>query len=103
MILHVALFQWQTWVSEADVASLTTALEDMAAELPMLHEYRCGPNLRVRPSPADYAVIALVDDEAALAAYLDSPEHARVYESHLARMIESRQAAQLTVPEGVHL
>ncbi len=48
-------------------------------------------------------MVALVADEEALAAYLDSPAHAAVYEAHLARMIESRQAVQLAVPDGVAL
>lgn len=103
MILHVALFHWQAWVSEPDVDALTAELEHMAAELPVLRQYRCGPNVRVRPSPADYVVIAVVDDAQALEAYLDSPAHARVYETHLARMIETREAAQLSVTEGFRL
>jgi heme-degrading monooxygenase HmoA len=103
MILHAALFTWRSEVTPEEVKALTEALEDMAAGLPVLRGYRCGVNLRLRPSPADYAVVALVDDEQALAAYLDSPAHAAVYDAHLSRMIENRQAAQLEVPDGIAL
>ena len=103
MILHAALFTWRPEVCPEEVEALTGALEEMAAALPMLSGYRCGVNLRMRPSPADYAVVALVADADALAAYLDSPAHAAVYEAHLARMIESRQAVQLEVPDGTGL
>ncbi|MFG6279617.1 Dabb family protein [Microbacterium sp. 5K110] len=103
MILHAALFTWRPEVRPEEVEALTGALEEMATALPMLRGYRCGTNLRLRPSPADYAVIALVTDEEALEAYLDSPEHAAVYAAHLSRMIESRQAVQLTVPDGTTL
>lgn len=103
MILHAALFTWNPDVDPEEVTALTAALEEMAAGLPMLRGYRCGANLRLRPSPADYIVVALVDDEEALSAYLDSPAHAEVYDAHLSRMIASRQAAQLEVPSGVAL
>lgn len=103
MILHAALFTWRPEVGPEEVEALTGALEEMAAALPVLRGYRCGANLRLRPSPADYGVVALVADEEALAVYLDSPEHAAVYEAHLSRMIESRQAAQLEVPDGTAL
>lgn len=103
MILHAALFTWNPDVGAEEVTALTAALQEMAGGLPMLRGYRCGANLRLRPSPADYAVVALVDDDEALAAYLDSPAHAAVYDAHLSRMIASRQAVQLEVPNGVAL
>jgi hypothetical protein len=103
MILHAVLFTWRPEGGPEEVEALTGALEEMAAALPVLRGYRCGANLRLRPSPADYGVVALVADEEALAVYLDSPEHAAVYEAHLSRMIESRQAVQLEVPDGTAL
>ena len=103
MILHAALFTWRPEVDPEEVEALTGALEEMAAALPVLRGYRCGTNMRLRPSPADYAVLALVADEDALATYLDSPEHAAVYDAYLSRMIESRQAVQLDVPDGIVL
>ncbi|KRB38871.1 Dabb family protein [Microbacterium sp. Root180] len=103
MILHVALFQWKPSVTEQDVEALVEALESMAAGIPQIRGYRCGANLRLRPSPADFAVVAAVDDEAGLSAYLDDPAHARVYAEHLTAMVAERQASQLTVPEGIAL
>ena len=103
MILHAAMFTWKPEVTPEEVDAVTAALEEMASALPMLSGYRCGANLRLRPSTADYAVVALAADEEALAAYLDSPEHAAVYDAHLSRMIASRQAVQLDVPDGAAL
>ena len=100
MILHIASFTWKDDVTADDVTSLTAALVDMAAKIPELRSYVCGENLRLRPG-ADYAVAAIVDDADALAAYLDSPVHRAVYESHLGRMIDGRSAAQLPLTEGV--
>lgn len=97
MILHLAFFSWKEEVGPSDVAELTTILQDMAAQLPMLRSYECGANLRVRPSDVDYVVAALVDDAAALEAYLDSDAHKLVYDRLLGRMIATRAAAQLEV------
>jgi hypothetical protein len=97
MILHLAMFTWRDDVTAADVAELTAQLEAMASGIPSLRTYHCGENLRLRPSDADYAVAAMVDDEAGLAAYLDSDAHKDVYDRLLGRMIERRQAAQLDI------
>lgn len=103
MILHLAVFTWRAEVTPDDVAELTSALRGMAAGIPELVAYECGENLRLRPGGADYAVAAIVADQAGLDAYLDSPAHHEVYEKHLGRMLESRMAAQLPVPEDAHL
>ncbi len=97
MILHLAMFTWKDDVTADDVAALTEQLEAMAAGIPSLRRYHCGENLRLRPSDADYAVAAIVDDEAGLTAYLDSDAHKAVYDRLLGRMIDRRQAAQLSI------
>jgi hypothetical protein len=103
VILHLAAFTWKAEVSADDVVALTTALRGMAAQIPELRSYECGENLRLRPGGADYAVAALVDDQAGLDAYLDSAPHHEIYEKYLGRMLESRMAAQLRVPEDARL
>lgn len=95
MILHLAAFTWKDDVTPEDVAELTVQLRAMAAQIPELRTYHCGENLRVRPSPADYGVAAIVEDTRALEAYLDSSAHAAVYERLLGRMIADRVAVQL--------
>jgi len=97
MILHIAIFTWKDDVTAADVADLTAQLEALAGSVTALRSYHCGENLRLRPSDADYAVAAMVDDEAGLADYLDSDAHQAVYDRLLGRMIERRQAAQLDI------
>lgn len=97
MILHLALFTWKSDVTPEDVAELTRQLTEMAEGIPALRRYHCGENLRLRPSDADYAVAAIVDDADGLTAYLDSDAHKAVYDRILGRMVASRQAAQLDV------
>ena len=100
MILHIAQFTWKPEVTPADVEAATAALNDMAAQIPEIRSYRAAPNLRLRPSTADFAVAAIVDDADALATYLDHPLHQAVYEAHLGRMVEQRSAAQLPIESG---
>lgn len=97
MILHLAVFTWKSDVTPDDVAELTRELTEMAQGIPALRQYHCGENLRLRPSDADYAVAAVVDDADGLTAYLDSDAHKGVYDRILGRMVERRQAAQLDV------
>lgn len=99
MILHLAVFTWNDDVTDADVDGLTEALTTMAGGIPELLSYTAGTNLRVRPG-GDYAVAAIVRDEAGLTAYLDSPAHLAVYERYLGRMIAQRSAAQLPLASG---
>lgn len=99
MILHLAVFTWNDDVTDDDVTGLTGALTAMAAGIPELLSYTAGTNLRLRPG-GDYAVAAIVEDEAALAAYLDSDAHKAVYEQYLGRMIATRSAAQLPIASG---
>ena len=97
MILHLAMFTWRDDVTADTVAELTRQLTQMAAGIPELREYHCGENLRLRPSDADYAVAAIVDDADGLTAYLDSAAHKAVYDRILGGMIAHRQAAQLDI------
>ena len=95
MIVHLASFVWKEGTTAEQVSEVTAALNAMAAGVPELRLYLCGENLRLRPSGADFGVLALVDDQAGLDAYLDSDAHAEVYRDFLSVMIEARQAVQL--------
>lgn len=99
MILHLAIFRWKEEVTPADVEGVTAALTEMAAGLPELRGYRVGANLGLRPGGGDYGVAALVEDGAALDAYLDSDAHKAVYAQWLGRMIAERTAVQITVAD----
>lgn len=100
MILHIASFRWTSDVTDDDVAALTSALMSMAAGIPEIRSYVAQPNLHLRPGGADYGVAAVLEDAAALDAYLDHPAHLAVYERFLGWMIAERSAAQLPIAEG---
>ena len=96
MIRHLALFTWKEHVTDADVEALTTELREMAAGLPVLVAYECGPALGLRPG-ADFGVSAVVRDAEVLAAYLDWPEHQDLYARRLGAMVRDRLSVQIDV------
>ncbi|TXN29372.1 Dabb family protein [Lacisediminihabitans profunda] len=99
MIAHVAVFTFDSEMTEERAGALAEELRAMAASLPSIKRYAAGPNLRMRPGGADFAVIALVEDQAGIDAYLDSPDHVDLVAKSIAPFLVQRQAVQLEVPE----
>jgi hypothetical protein len=95
VIVHLASFVWKEGTTDEQVAGVTSALWEMAREVPELRFYLCGRNLHLRPAGADFGVLALLDDAAGLDAYLGGEAHARVQREWLSQMVATRQAAQL--------
>lgn len=99
MIAHVAVFTFGPEMTEERAAELARDLHAMAATLPSIKRYAAGPNLRMRPGGADFGVVALVEDQAGVDAYLDSPGHVDLVAASIAPFLVQRQAVQIEVPE----
>jgi hypothetical protein len=99
MILHVVTFTWNEGVTDEQVAEFTAGLRALPATIPELRRYDAGPDLGLTPGNADFAVSALVDDEAGLRAYLDHPAHQEVV-SGMRPMIASRTGAQIEASQA---
>jgi stress responsive alpha/beta barrel protein len=95
MIAHLATFTFRDGVTAAEVDQLADDLRAMAGALPSVHRYLCGRNLGLRPAGADLGVVALVDDQAGLDAYLDSPAHTELVARSITPRLATRQALQL--------
>ncbi len=93
MIQHAVSMVWKKDVGAQDVGVLVELLEALPEEIPVVREYRFGEDLGLREGNADFAVLAMLDDESALKAYLEHPFHLRIREQ-LERMTESRRAVQ---------
>ena len=96
--MHVAVFTWREDVNDAKVDDLDRALDGMAHRIECLVSYSRGRDLGLRKGNGDYAVVAQVDNEHDLSAYLDHPAHHEVLDTHLSKMIASRVAVQFEVP-----
>jgi len=95
MIAHLVTFTWRDDVTPGDTAGLSDTLSSMAAGIPEVLFYRAGPNLRLRPNGADFAVLAVVADQAGLDAYLDAPAHVEAVATGITPNLGMRQAVQL--------
>ncbi|CAL9406969.1 Dabb family protein [Streptomyces collinus] len=83
MIHHIVLFRLKpgiTWDSP-EVRAAEELQERMGEEIPDLRAWTCGRNITDRAAAHDYAVLGLLDDEAALARYLAHPFHRRTAEA----------------------
>ena len=98
MIAHVAVFTFTSEMTPERAEALAVELHAMAATLPSIRRYTAGPNLRMRPGGADFGVVALVEDQAGIDAYLDSPGHVELVARSIAPYLEQRQAVQIELP-----
>lgn len=83
MIHHIVLFRLKpgfSWDSP-EVRAAEQLQERMGREIEELREWTCGRNISDRPAAHDYAVLGLLDDEAALGRYLAHPFHRRAAEA----------------------
>ena len=101
MIAHIVTFTWAESTDPAAVAALGDELQAMAAAIPAVVFYRAGANLRLRPNGADFAVLAVVHDEAGLTAYLDAPAHVEAVARGIAPHLGTREAVQLDIGADV--
>jgi hypothetical protein len=95
VLLHMAIFEWHDGVTDDDVAGFASDIHAMAAALPEIQHYFCGPSQRIRPGIGDFAIVAFVDDEAALDRYLDHPLHEAAVKQWTSHMVRNRYSLQL--------
>jgi hypothetical protein len=101
MIVHLAVFTFSAAVTDKQVGRLEQALNDMAAQIPVIRHYVCGPALHLLDGGADFGVLAVLDQPEHLREYLGHPLHADVQKTFLDHMVTERRAVQLPVPAGI--
>lgn len=99
MIAHVAVFTFGPEMTEDGAEALAVELRAMALRLPSIKRYTASPNLRMRPGGADFGVVAVLEDQAGIDAYLDSPDHVDLVAKSIAPFLTQRQAVQLELPD----
>lgn len=100
MIAHVAVFTFGPDMSKERLEALAGDLRAMALRLPSIRKYIVGPNLHMRPGGADLGVVAVLEDQGGIDAYLDSPDHVDLVATSIAPFLVQRQAVQIDVPDG---
>lgn len=90
---HIVTFRFRPGSDAPTVAS--AALIELAATVPQVREYRCGPDAGVSEGNADMALVAVFDSEEDFAVYRDHPEHRRIIAELIAPDLLERTAVQL--------
>jgi hypothetical protein len=93
-IVHIALFRWCDRVESAVSARIADRLRQMAAALPQIVSYRCGPDLGVADSSWDFAVVSVVRSAADLDGYLNHPTHREIVNDLVTPILAERAAVQ---------
>jgi hypothetical protein len=78
MLRHIAMFRFAPKTTTDQIESVTEALGTLPAQIEVLRKFRFGPNAGITDGAWDYAVVAVLDDADAYAAYRDHPAHVAV-------------------------
>lgn len=100
MIWHVVTFEWRPEVSAEQVEALVEALARFRAEIPVLVDYRYGPDLGLRENNGDFAIVAVLASADDLPAYLDDPAHHALVRDFIAPLSARRLAVQIAVDDA---
>ena len=95
---HVVTFTFTPDVPAATLTALGESLDALSAAAAGIESYRHGPDLRVRPGNADYAVSAVFTDHDSLTAYMTSPEHQRIITELIVPHLRDKSSVQFPVP-----
>ena len=98
MLQHVVAITWNDQVPANYHEVIDKVLQDMAAKIPSVRSYHCGPDLGVSaPTNANYLIVATFDDVVGWRAYDENPLHNEIRAKYFKPYIATRSAAQINI------
>jgi hypothetical protein len=97
MFRHVVTFRWKPEAGPAAAAELSAALAELPALIPVLRDYRFGPDAGLSESNDHFAVVADFDSAEDYLVYRDDPAHRAVIDRLILPNVESRHSVQLDI------
>lgn len=94
MIRHVVTLKLRPDTTEDQRTALADGLDELAATLPTIVEYRHGPDLGLAEGNADWVIVADFEDEEGWKAYAQDPRHLAFIEDVLRPILAARSASQ---------
>lgn len=94
MITHCVVFRFHQGTDPAAVEALAGALRALPSSIPEISRYQVGPDLGLRDTNADFAVVAEFADSEAFAVYSGHPDHLSVIRDHVEPITAERHAVQ---------
>ncbi|MEM1436233.1 MAG: Dabb family protein [Pseudomonadota bacterium] len=93
MLRHCVLLTFKDRITHDQISHLSSELARLRA-LPMVSDYRFGPDAGLAEGNADFAIIADFPDVAAYEAYAADPTHQAVLSTTIRPLISERTALQ---------
>jgi hypothetical protein len=75
MFIHLAAFNWQSDVSDAESEQLLAGLRAIGDDVAGVQQIHAGPNTSANGHGLSYAVLLLADDAAVYGRYQQHPYH----------------------------
>lgn len=97
MIRHVVTLTLRPDTTEDQRTALKEGLDELAATIPTIVEYRHGPDLGLAEGNADWVIVADFEDEEGWRAYAQDPRHLEFIVEVLFPMLASRSASQYQI------
>lgn len=76
--IHIAIFKWKDGTSEEEVSEILSVIRNLRTKVPGVRDIRCGKNYHRASQGFTHGVVVFADDQAALQAYRNHPDHLRV-------------------------
>jgi hypothetical protein len=96
-ILYICTLIWKPGTTAEQLHAFSAWLDTLQDEIPVLLEYRHGPDLTLEDGNADYGVVALLRSEEEVAVYLAHPAHASRLADLVDPILASRQTVQIRI------
>lgn len=96
MIRHCVTFRFREGTPAESVEALREALTALPATISEIEGYWCGPDLGLRDTNVDFAVVADFADEAGFLAYAGHPDHQAVIRDLVEPITAERNALQFS-------
>jgi hypothetical protein len=91
---HVVMFRWIDGVGDDHVADVAEGLAALPSRIPVIRDYRFGPDAGVNEGNFDYVVVADFDDVDGYLVYRDHPDHRQLIADHITGKVADRAAVQ---------
>jgi hypothetical protein len=101
MFRHVVMFKWNDDVDDGHIAAVSAGLDDLAATIEQIKDYRHGPDVGLSDQNFDYVVVGDFESADDYLVYRDHPVHQEFIAELIAGRVGQRAAVQYEwTPDG---
>ncbi|MDH4278459.1 MAG: Dabb family protein [Acidimicrobiia bacterium] len=97
MFRHVVMFKWADGVDADHVAAVAAGLDNLAATIEQIKQYRHGPDVGLSDQNFDYVVVGDFDSSDDYVVYRDDPVHKDFIAELIAGRVTERAAVQYEI------